>query len=71
MAQIRVAREKRSNTWVWVLVAVVVLAAVVLLLHWAGYINLPVRLGVVPAGDTMGLAGAAALLKGGEHGQGS
>lgn len=68
MAQIRVAREKRSNTWVWVLAAVVVLVAAVLLLDYAGYINLPFRVGTVPVGDGLGLAGAVALLKGGTDG---
>jgi hypothetical protein len=46
MADIRVERGGRRLTWLWVLIAViVVIAAVVLLLDYAGYIDLGIRLG--------------------------
>jgi hypothetical protein len=47
MADIRVERSKGGKTWLWiVLAAVVVIIAAVLLLDYLGYITLPVRLGV-------------------------
>jgi hypothetical protein len=50
MADIRVERSKGGKTWLWiVLAAVVVIIAAVLLLDYLGYITLPVRLGVQAA----------------------
>jgi hypothetical protein len=47
MADIRVEHSKGGKTWLWiVLAAVVVIIAAVLLLDYLGYIALPVRLGV-------------------------
>jgi hypothetical protein len=45
MADIRVERSKGGKTWLWILLAaIVVLIAAVLLLDYLGYITLPVRL---------------------------
>jgi putative copper export protein len=52
MADIRVERKKTGHTWLWIVLAVVVLIVAVVLLDRAGYINLPFRLGsdiVTPA----------------------
>lgn len=40
MAEIRTERKKQ-NTWVWILLAVVLIVAVLATLVWAGYIALP------------------------------
>jgi bacteriorhodopsin len=64
MADIRVEKKKGGQTWMWILLAVIVLIAAVVLLDRAGYIDLPVRLGAgsaVPAYIAV-LAGAPALL---------
>jgi preprotein translocase subunit SecG len=46
MADIRVERKKGGHAWIWIVLAVVVLIAVVVLLDRAGYIDLPVRMGM-------------------------
>lgn len=40
MAEIRVERKRGSSVWVWVLLAIVLIAAVVWYLMTNGYINL-------------------------------
>jgi hypothetical protein len=71
MAQIRVHREKRGNSWIWVVLAVVVvLVAAVLLLGWAGYIQLP-WLGSINPDVAPPHAELALNTMGGLHGQGS
>jgi hypothetical protein len=62
MADIRVEKKSGGHAWVWVLVAVIVLIAAVVLLDRAGYIQLP-RFGmpVVPADSPAQLASAGAL----------
>lgn len=40
MAEIR-TEKKKQNTWVWILLAVVLIAVVVAALVWLGYIELP------------------------------
>jgi hypothetical protein len=40
MAEIRVERKKSSTAWVWVLLAIILIAAVVWYLTQNGYINL-------------------------------
>jgi hypothetical protein len=46
MADIRVERGRDSRTWLWVLLAaVIVIIAAVVLLDYLGYIDLPFRLG--------------------------
>jgi hypothetical protein len=62
MAQIRVERARRIGAWVWVVAAVILVIAAVLLLDWAGYINLPFRVGAGPA-DPAALAVAFAALR--------
>jgi hypothetical protein len=45
MADIRVERARGGKTWLWILLAVIVIVALVVLLDYLGYITLPVRLG--------------------------
>ncbi|HSJ07786.1 MAG TPA: hypothetical protein VK936_13865 [Longimicrobiales bacterium] len=45
MADIRVERKGGGRTWMWVLLAVIVIIVAVVLLDYAGYIDLPFRLG--------------------------
>jgi hypothetical protein len=60
MARIKVERSGRGNTWVWLVVAVVLLIAAVVALDYAGYINLPFRLGaLVGSGPAMAATAAA------------
>lgn len=40
MAEIR-TEQKKQNTWVWIMLAVVLIVAVLAALVWAGYIVLP------------------------------
>jgi hypothetical protein len=69
MAQIRVERGRRISPWVWLIAALAVVVVAVVLLDYAGYIRLPVRLGM-DAG-TMLLAGCPGVFwKGkGDHGK--
>jgi hypothetical protein len=46
MAQIRVEQKRRTSPWVWIIAALVLVAVAVALLDYAGYIRLPVRLGM-------------------------
>lgn len=55
MADIRVERKSGGRTWLWVLFAVIVVIAAVVLLDYAGYIDLPVRLSAA-AQPPVGLA---------------
>ncbi len=41
MAEIRVERKRGMSPWVWVLLALIILVAVVWFLAQAGYINIP------------------------------
>ena len=41
MAEIRVERKRGISPWVWVLLALVIIVAVVWYLAQAGYINIP------------------------------
>jgi hypothetical protein len=64
MADIRVERKKGGHLWLWIVLAVVVLIAAVVLLDWLGYIELPVRMGAgsaVPAWHAGYAAAPAAL----------
>lgn len=45
MADIRVERGRGGHLWLWILLAVVLIVAAVVLLDYLGYINLPVRMG--------------------------
>lgn len=49
MAEIRVERKGRSNTWLWIVLAVLVLIAAAILLDRAGYVDLPVNVGMSEA----------------------
>lgn len=62
MADIRVERKRGGHTWLWILAAVVVLLAAIVLLDRAGYIDLPALGSALPgaADDTL-LAHAAAV----------
>jgi hypothetical protein len=40
MAEIKVERNKGGHTWIWIVLAVVAIIAAVLLLDYAGYIDL-------------------------------
>jgi preprotein translocase subunit SecG len=64
MADIRVERKKGGHTWLWVVLAVVVLIVAVILLDRAGYIDLPVRMGTDSSAPSLGdhLAAARAVL---------
>lgn len=55
MADIRVERKSGGRTWLWVLLAVIVVIVAVVLLDYAGYIDLPIRLGAATS-PTAGLA---------------
>lgn len=70
MAQIRVERAKRGHGWIWLVAAVVLVIAAVLLLDYAGYINLPIRLGAAGNGAP-GSMGAGHGLAPGLAGTGS
>jgi putative copper export protein len=48
MADIRVEQKKGGHAWIWIVLAVVLLIAAVLLLDRAGYINLPIGMSAVP-----------------------
>ncbi|HSJ26043.1 MAG TPA: hypothetical protein VK929_15300 [Longimicrobiales bacterium] len=63
MAQIKVERAKRGFGWIWLVAAVVLVIAAVLLLDYAGYINLPFRLGAadITGGTATVLAGAVPI----------
>jgi hypothetical protein len=50
MADIRVERKAGTKAWLWVLLALVVLALALFLLYQAGYLNLALR------GDTTDLS---------------
>ena len=41
MAEIRVERKRGVSPWVWVLLALIIIVAVVWFLAQAGYINIP------------------------------
>lgn len=49
MAEIRVERKGRNNTWLWIVLAVLVLIAAAILLDRAGYVDLPVNVGMTEA----------------------
>lgn len=49
MAEIRVERKGRSYTWLWIVLAVVVLIAAAILLDRAGYVDLPFNVGMTDA----------------------
>lgn len=49
MADIRVERKSGGRTWLWVLLAVIVVIVAIVLLDYAGYIDLPFRLGAAVA----------------------
>jgi putative copper export protein len=64
MADIRMERKSGGRAWLWVLLVVVLLIVAALLLDRAGYIDLPVNLGVrdaVPAAPSQ-LASATAVV---------
>jgi len=44
MAEIHVERKRGVSAWVWVLLLIVLIAAVVAYLWYAGYIHLPVSI---------------------------
>lgn len=50
MADIRVERKSGGRAWLWVLLAMVLLIVAALLLDRAGYVDLPVNVGVLDAG---------------------
>ena len=54
MADIRVERKSGGRAWLWVLLAVVLLIVAALLLDRAGYVDLPVNVGVLDAGAAEG-----------------
>ena len=49
MAEIRVDKKKGVGAWVWVVLALVIIAAVVWYLATSGYINIP---GITPGTTT-------------------
>ena len=49
MAEIRVERKGRNHTWLWIVLAVIVLIAAAILLDRAGYVDLPVNVGMTEA----------------------
>lgn len=53
MADIRVERKSGGHMWMWILLAVVLLAVAALLLDRAGYIDLPVNTGGADAALNM------------------
>ena len=64
MAEIRTERKKGTAPWVWVLLAVVLIALAVAALVWLGYIEMPgapAATGAVPAAG-QGLAAVPAHL---------
>jgi hypothetical protein len=64
MADIRVERRRSSYTWLWIaLAAIVVIVVAVVLLDYAGYIDLPFRIGAVPAHSTELVQAAPAPLQ--------
>lgn len=53
MADIRVEQRRGGARWLWIaLAAIVVIVVAVVLLDYAGYINLPFRMGAEPAYGT-------------------
>jgi hypothetical protein len=62
MAQIRVERQRRVSPWVWVLAAVLLVVAAVVLLDQLGYIELPFRIGA-SASQPATLAAAFAWIR--------
>jgi hypothetical protein len=61
MADIRVERKGGTKAWQWILLALIVLALALFLLHQAGYIELPFTIGATDAPATR-LAATTAFL---------
>jgi hypothetical protein len=54
MAEIKVERKQGGNTWIWIVLAVVAIIAAVLVLDYAGYIDLFFQTGQAGAIDRTG-----------------
>ena len=68
MADIRVERKSGGRAWLWVLIIIVLLIVAALLLDRAGYIELPINVGLAEGASA--LMAAAPPTAGGWHGQG-
>ncbi|HSJ08928.1 MAG TPA: hypothetical protein VK928_03420 [Longimicrobiales bacterium] len=49
MAEIRVERKGRNNTWLWIVLAVVLLIVAAIVLDRLGYVDLPIDVGMTDA----------------------
>lgn len=68
MADIRVERKRGGRAWLWVLIVVVLLIVAALLLDRAGYVDLPVNLGLAEGATPSQPAAAVSTVQEATHG---